>query len=269
LLQIRLNLRYTCILEYMKIVISPAKTLDYTSKVPIENFTLPSFSLETEQLNAALRKQKPKQLSSLMEISAALAQLNFERNQIRTIEYSIENAKQAVFAFKGDVYLGLDAYSLDIALMGPMQEKLRILSGLYGLLRPLDLIQPYRLEMGTTLKVGRKPNLYKFWDNKITDALSAEMQIDEPLLNLASNEYFSVINSKRLQRAICSPVFKDFVNGKWQVVSFHAKKARGMMLRFVLENQIDKIEDLVAFDSAGYAFENAESSLYAPVFKRA
>jgi cytoplasmic iron level regulating protein YaaA (DUF328/UPF0246 family) len=254
--------------KLMKIVISPAKTLDYQSQVPTKDYTLPIFGKETAELNEVLKKKTPKNLSDLMSISAALAQLNHERNLVRTEEYTTENARQAVYAFKGDVYLGLEADTLKPEQISQMQEKLRILSGLYGLLKPLDLIQPYRLEMGTALKVGRKPNLYKYWDNKITEALNAELTADQPLINLASQEYFGAVNPDLLGSPIITPVFKDFVNGKLKIVSFYAKKARGMMVRYILDKDIQDAEYLKTFNYGNYEFDTKASSEKEFVFVR-
>lgn len=252
----------------MKIVISPAKTLDYETPLQIQDYTLPIFTEETEKLNAALKKQTPKKLSNLMSISAALADLNYERNQTRTTDYTTENTRQAVFAFKGDVYVGLDAYSLSINQVFQLQEKLRILSGLYGLLKPLDLMQPYRLEMGTKLKIGRKENLYQFWDNKITNALNEELKDGETFVNLASNEYFNSVKTDLLKSPVITPVFKDFVNGKLKVVSFHAKKARGMMVRYIIDKKLEKAEDLKTFNYGNYEFDDKQSSETELVFVR-
>jgi cytoplasmic iron level regulating protein YaaA (DUF328/UPF0246 family) len=252
----------------MKIVISPAKTLDYESPLPTSTYTLPQFNEETEKLNAALRRQSVKKLEGLMSISKALAQLNRERNQTRTNEYTTENARQAVFAFKGDVYLGLDAYTLNDAQIEQMQDKLRILSGLYGLLKPLDLIQPYRLEMGTQLKVGRRENLYKFWDKKITLALNAELSEGETFVNLASQEYFGAVKPNLLKTQVITPIFKDWVNGNLKVVSFHAKKARGMMVRYILDNNLELAEDLKAFNYGNYEFDVKTSTDTELVFVR-
>lgn len=252
----------------MKIVISPAKTLDYKSQVPTEEYTLPIFGKETAELNDVLKKKSPKKLSDLMHISAALAQLNHERNLERTEDYTTENARQAIFAFKGDVYLGLEAYTLAPGQITQMQSKLRILSGLYGLLKPLDLIQPYRLEMGTALKIGRKPNLYKYWDTKITETLKTELAPNEPLVNLASQEYFGAVKPELLQSPIITPVFKDFVNGKLQIVSFYAKKARGMMVRYILDKDIQDTEYLKTFNYGNYEFDVKASSEKEFVFVR-
>ncbi len=252
----------------MKIVISPAKTLDYESPLPTLDYSIPAFLNETEKINASLKKQSPKKLASLMDISAALASLNYERNQSRVAEYTLENARQAVFAFKGEVYLGLDAYTLLPEQILQLNKKLRILSGLYGLLKPLDLVQPYRLEMGTSLKIGRRDNLYKFWDTKITKALNEQLEPNEPFINLASNEYFSVIKPALLKVPVITPIFKDTVNGVQKVVSFHAKKARGMMVRFIIDNNIENAEDLKAFDYGKYGFDVRNSTERELVFVR-
>ncbi len=252
----------------MKIVVSPAKTLDFESPLPVGTYTMPRFLKETEILNETLRKKSPKKLADLMSISRTLAELNFERNQTRVVDYSPENARQAVFAFKGDVYLGLDAYTLDPGQIEQLQGKLRILSGLYGLLKPLDLIQPYRLEMGTQLKVGRKPNLYKFWDKKITEALNEELADGEPLINLASQEYFGAVKPEHLKSEVITPHFKEYKEGEFKIISFFAKKARGLMTRFVIDKNIDQAEDLKTFNYEGYEFDSKLSGEKDWVFVR-
>jgi uncharacterized protein len=252
----------------MKIVISPAKSLDYESPLPTERFTQPDFLSYSENIQKTLKKKSAKSLSELMHISDNLARLNYQRNQEWQLPFTPQNARPALYAFKGTVYEGLDAYSLPIDKIDQIQNKLRILSGLYGLLKPLDLMKPYRLEMGTKLKLGSKENLYKFWGNTLTEALKLEMKTDEVLINLASNEYFRVLQPKVLQRTIVTPVFKDFSNGKLKVVAFFAKKARGMMLRYIIDNNIEKTEDLKAFDRAGYRFDANLSSDVQLVFTR-
>ncbi len=239
----------------MKIVISPAKTLDYQSPLPTEEHTSIAFPTETEVLNQVLSKKTPKKLADLMHISQALAVLNHERNQTRTNEYSLENARQAIFAFKGEVYLGLDAYSLRLEQINMAQNKLRILSGLYGILKPLDLIQPYRLEMGTSLKVGRKANLYQYWGDKIAQYLNQELNDGEDLINLASQEYFGAVDLKKLKHRVITPIFKDHSNGQLKVISFFAKKARGLMVRFALDKQIENPQDLKIFNYENYEFD--------------
>lgn len=252
----------------MKIVISPAKSLDYETKVPTTQFTEGVFLNEAEKLSTVLKKKSPKVLSKLMSISQNLGELNWQRNQDWALPFTIENAKQAVFAFKGDVYMGLDAYTLNREEIEQLQQKLRILSGQYGVLKPLDLMQPYRLEMGTKLKVGSKDNLYQFWDSKVTEALNSELEENEVVVNLASNEYFKVIKSKLLKSSIITPVFKDYKNGKLKIISFFAKKARGLMVRYIIDNNINSTEELKGFNYEGYAFNSNLSSEKELVFTR-
>ena len=239
----------------MKIVISPAKSLDFETKTPTSKYTEGIFLNEAEKLNGVLKKKTPKKLCELMSISPNLGELNWQRNQDWQLPFTQQNANQAVFAFKGDVYIGLDAYSLSEDKIDQLQNKLRILSGQYGLLKPLDLIQPYRLEMGTKLKIGRKDNLYQFWDSKITDELNTELEENEVFINLASNEYFKVIKPKLLKTPIITPVFKDYKNGKLKIISFFAKKARGLMVRYIIDNNIESAEGLKGFNLEGYAFD--------------
>lgn len=252
----------------MKIVISPAKSLDFETKIPTTQFTQGIFLDEASKLNTVLKKKSPKQLSSLMSISDKLGELNWERNQNWQLPFSTENARQAVFAFKGDVYIGLDAYTLSSEKINQLQQKLRILSGQYGLLKPLDLIQPYRLEMGTKLKVGSKSNLYEYWNSKITNALNTELIEGEVLVNLASNEYFKAVKPKLLKVPIITPIFKDYKNGKLKMISFFAKKARGLMVRYIVDNNIEKTEDLKGFNYEGYAFDANLSTNKELVFTR-
>ena len=252
----------------MKIVISPAKSLDFETKVPTTEFSEGIFLNEAEKLNGVLKKKSPKKLSQLMHISDKLGELNWQRNQDCKLPFSLDNAKQAVFAFKGDVYIGLDAYTLSLEQISQLQDKLRILSGQYGLLKPLDLMQPYRLEMGTKLKVGGKDNLYQYWDKKITNALNEELNKDEVFVNLASNEYFKAVNPKLLKVPVITPVFKDYKNGKLKIISFFAKKARGLMVRYIIDNSIEKAEDLKGFNYEGYAFDANLSSENELVFTR-
>lgn len=252
----------------MKIVISPAKSLDYDTKVPTTKFTEGIFLNEAEKLNGVLKKKTPKKLSELMSISHNLGELNWQRNQDWQLPFTLQNARQAVFAFKGDVYIGLDAYSLSRDKIDQLQHKLRILSGQYGLLKPLDLMQPYRLEMGTKLKVGKKENLYQYWDTKVTDALNLELEDGEALVNLASNEYFKVIKPKLLKVPIITPVFKDYKDGKLKIISFFAKKARGLMVRYIIDNNIETAEGLKGFNLEAYAFDSSLSSENELVFTR-
>jgi hypothetical protein len=238
----------------MKIVISPAKSLDFESKLPTNEFSQPCFLKEAEQLNKVLSKKKPKALSQLMGISANLAELNWERNQQFSVPFTAANARPAIYAFNGDVYQGLDAYSLPMDKLESMQQKLRILSGLYGVLKPLDLMQPYRLEMGTQLKIGRKKNLYEFWKKQITEYLNSELQDKELFLNLASNEYFNAVDEKKLKVTVVTPIFKDWKNDNLKIISFFAKKARGTMVRYILDTDAKTLEDVKAFDRDGYLF---------------
>ena len=238
----------------MKIVISPAKSLDFERELPTSSYTQPLFMAEAERLNKVLAKKKPKALSALMSISENLAELNWQRNQDFSTPFSSENARPAVFAFNGDVYQGLDAYSLPEEKWGSIQETLRILSGLYGILRPFDLIQPYRLEMGTALKVGRKKNLYEFWKKTLTDHLNEELQDGELFINLASNEYFSAVDAKNLKVPVITPIFKDWKNDTLKVISFFAKKARGSMVRYILDTNAQTFDDLKAFNYDDYQF---------------
>jgi cytoplasmic iron level regulating protein YaaA (DUF328/UPF0246 family) len=254
----------------MLLVISPAKTLDFDSPVRIRKATQPDFLEDSARLVDNLRHLTPDQLSTLMDISPALGELNHDRFNAWHTPFDKHNARQALFAFKGDVYLGLDAPALSATDVTYAQEHLRILSGLYGLLRPLDLIQPYRLEMGTTFKALGSTSLYDFWGERVTAALN-ELLLKErhPLLvNLASVEYYKVVREKQLQGRVISPVFKDFSNGQYKIVSFFAKKARGLMSAWILRNRLKKPEDLLAFDVDGYCYSAKDSTADSPVFLR-
>ncbi len=252
----------------MKIVVSPAKSLDFETAVPTTDFTQGQFLKEAAQLNAVLKKKKPAELSKLMSISDKLGELNYQRNQAWQLPFELSNARQAVFAFKGDVYQGLDAYTLDTDKINKLQEKLRILSGQYGILKPLDLIQPYRLEMGTKLKFKSYKNLYDFWGESISSYLNSEMEDGELFVNLASNEYFKVVKPKLLKNEIITPVFKDYKNGNLKVISFFAKKARGLMVRYIIDNDIDTVEGIKNFDVDGYVFDANLSTEKELIFTR-
>lgn len=238
----------------MKIVISPAKSLDFETAIPVKEHSQPHFLEFSERLNKVLLKKRPKALSRLMGISDNLAQLNWQRNQDFSIPFTLENARPAVYAFNGDVYQGLDAYSISQPKMEQLQATLRILSGLYGILKPLDLIQPYRLEMGTALKVGRKKNLYEFWKKELTAYLNSELQDDELFVNLASNEYFGAVDAKALKVPVITPVFKDWKNDKLKVISFFAKKARGSMVRYILDTDAKTLADIKGFNYDDYLY---------------
>ncbi|WP_405267420.1 peroxide stress protein YaaA [Cellulophaga sp. Ld12] len=238
----------------MKIVISPAKSLDFETELPTAAYTSPVFLEQSKKLNSVLKKKKPKDLSDLMHISDKLAQLNWDRNQNFSLPFTPENARPAVFAFSGDVYQGLDAYSLKETKIAELQNQLRILSGLYGVLKPLDLMQAYRLEMGTSLKVGKAKNLYEFWKKDITASLNSELEEGELFVNLASNEYFSAVDEKNLKVPVIAPIFKDWKNDKLKIISFYAKKARGAMVRYIVDEKVNSLEELRGFNLDGYLF---------------
>jgi len=252
----------------MKIIISPAKSLDFESKVPTSLHTQPRFLEQAEKLNKKLKTLSRKKLSDLMKISDDLAALNYERNQTWQTPFTKENSKQAIYAFTGAVFQGIDVQTLSEEKIPLLQENLRILSGLYGLLKPLDLIQPYRLEMGTRLKVGTKDNLYKFWDDTVAKALNDELADDELLVNLASTEYFKVIPKKVLKVDMITPVFKDFKNGEYKTIMTYAKMARGYMVRYIIENNVKTIEDLKGFNVEKYRFSEELSKGNELVFTR-
>jgi len=258
------------IYRIMKILLSPAKSLNYEEHLPTKKFTTPQFIQQSQEVNSALKNLSVKDLRDLMAISEKLATLNFERNQNRAYQLSqlSENARQAIFAFNGDVYDGIDAYSLSTKSINYLQKNLRILSGLYGALKPLDLIEPYRLEMGTKLPINDHKNLYEFWKQTVTNALLAELSAKEVIVNLASNEYFKVIDAKAIPNTIITPDFKDFKNGKLKTISFFAKKARGQMTRFMADHNITKIEDIKQFDQGGYQYDEQLSTENKWVFTR-
>ncbi|MEX0965345.1 MAG: peroxide stress protein YaaA [Pseudohongiellaceae bacterium] len=254
----------------MLIVVSPAKSLDFTSKARTRKFTEPQYLEESAELVDKLQQLSPDDFSELMHISPALAELNHERYANWHTPFDLNNAKQALFAFKGDVYIGLEAERFSSADLNFAQKHLRILSGLYGLLRPLDLMQAYRLEMGSRLKNSRGNNLYEFWDGKLTENLNELLEQEKKpvLLNLASKEYFSAIKPSTLNAQIISPVFKDYSNGKYKILSFFAKKARGAMAAYVIQNRIKNPNKLKEFDVDGYRYCDEESTRSQPVFLR-
>ena len=240
----------------MIIVISPAKSLDFDPKTNTEQYTQPLFLNEAAKINAYLKKLKPSDLMRIQSISAKLAQLNAERNLKWEQPFTTGNAKQAILAFNGDVYEGMNAVAFTEEQLGIAQEKIRILSGLYGLLRPLDLIQPYRLEMGTKISFGSYRDLYHFWQKKITTAIHQELKTSGTvLINLASQEYFKAIDRSKIKTAVITPVFLDNKDGQYKIISFFAKKARGLMCRFMITNHISDHEDLKAFDLEGYSLQ--------------
>jgi len=254
----------------MHIIISPAKSLDYETQAPQVNHSEIRFPSEASNVVKALKRLKPEELSSLMKISSALAQLNHHRFQVWSHPFEQNQVKAALFAFKGEVYTGIDAYSLSAKEIEFANSKLRMLSGLYGLLRPLDAIMPYRLEMGTKLSIGSHKNLYNFWGDAITKLLLEDMDKanSDTLVNLASNEYFKAVNKKIFAKRIVTPVFKDWKNEEYKVISFYAKKARGLMTRFIIQNEISNADDLIAFTEGGYYYSASLSSADQPVFVR-
>jgi len=252
----------------MKILISPAKTLDLTSKPNNSNFSLPEMLNDSQELINTIKPYTPADIATLMKLSDKLAALNVSRYQEWQKEHTPSNSRPAVYTFMGDVYTGLDAYSLNDVDMNYAQDSLRILSGLYGLLKPLDLMQAYRLEMGTKLSNGRGSNLYQFWGDLIVDKINDSLQEDELLVNLASNEYFKAVNKKKLKSTLITPNFLDEKNGQFKVISFYAKKARGLMTRYLIENRCRTLEEIKAFDLAGYRYDSQQSTDMAPVFIR-
>lgn len=252
----------------MKIIISPAKSLDFESKVPTDIYTQPRFLKQSEKLSKKLKTISKKKLSELMKISDDLAALNYDRNQSWETPFTKENAKQAIYSFTGAVFQGIDVNSLSDHKVPVLQERLRILSGLYGLLKPLDLIQPYRLEMGTKLTVGKTENLYKFWGDELANSLNEELKDDELLINLASTEYFKALPKKALKVPMITPVFKDLKNGEYKIVMTYAKKARGLMVRYIIENDVTTIEGLKGFNVDKYRFSESLSSETELIFTR-
>ena len=254
----------------MLMVISPAKTLDFETPPTTTKFTQPQYLDHSQELITQLRELTPSQISELMDLSDKLAGLNAARFGSWTPAFTPKNAKQALLAFKGDVYTGLDAETLNDADLDYAQQHLRMLSGLYGLLRPLDLMQPYRLEMGTKLANARGKDLYAFWGNRISEWLNEALaeQGDDVLLNLASNEYFSAVKRPALKARIIDTEFRDQKNGQHKIISFYAKKARGMMSRFVIAERIDNPEHLKQFDMQGYRFSKELSNADKLVFLR-
>ncbi|MBL4868966.1 MAG: peroxide stress protein YaaA [Pseudomonadales bacterium] len=254
----------------MLLLISPAKTLDFETKAKTDIYTEPSFLKDTKLLIKDLKKLSSQDLTKLMGISETLADLNSQRFKDWKAPFTQDNAKQALLAFKGDVYTGLDAESFKANDFKFAQKHLRILSGLYGVLRPLDLIQPYRLEMGTKFANARGQNLYGFWDNKVTETLNNDLKSlkSESVINLASNEYFKVVKPKLLQAEVFTPVFKDYKNGEYKMISFFAKKARGLMSAYAIKNRITDPKGLLSFDLQGYGYSKKLSTEKEFVFTR-
>lgn len=253
----------------MKIVVSPAKSLDYESKLPTTRGTQPAFLETTAKINRKMSRMTKNEISELMSISDKLADLNYTRYQEFEEEHNKKNSRPAMYAFAGDVYTGLDAYTIPTDKLDRLQDSLRILSGLYGVLKPLDLMQPYRLEMGTSVGIERMNNLYEVWQPKVTELLNDEMEEGELFINLASNEYFKAVDTKKLKAEVIAPVFKDFKNGKLKIISFFAKKARGAMVRYILDKDVKNLEELKGFDYMDYRFsEEHTEKENEPVFIR-
>ena len=254
----------------MFFVLSPAKNLNEKDPSPVSSFTLPDLLPEAEILMQELHQLAPQQIAELMHVSDKIALLNAERNAAWHTPFTPENAKQAVFMFNGDVYEGIAADTLKPEQIDYLQQHVRLLSGLYGVLRPLDLMQPYRLEMGIAFANTRGKNLYEFWGDKITDLLNQTLkQADsDVLINLASQEYFKSVNTKKLNARLITPIFKDEKNGKYKIISFYAKRARGLMVRYAAEHGITEPEMLKNFDYEGYSFNEAASNEAEWVFMR-
>jgi cytoplasmic iron level regulating protein YaaA (DUF328/UPF0246 family) len=254
----------------MLFLLSPAKTLDYDSPLPELPHTLPAFAADSARLIEVLRRKSPQQLATLMDISDPLAALNVARYQAWSAKFTARNSRQAVLAFDGDVYDGLQARELAPGDLDWAQQHLRILSGLYGVLRPLDRMQPYRLEMGTALKVGAAANLYQYWGSRIAEFLNAELAADKTpvVINLASQEYFRSVDRKALKARVIECVFEEWKPGGWKVISFPAKKARGLMARYAIMHRVETPRKLENFNLGGYAFDPAASQPERLVFRR-
>ena len=252
-------------------VVSPAKTLDYETEAPSVGYSVSEHLAESRKLMQELKVLGPEDLSSMMGLSEKLADLNFERNMNWKGDTDLrETSRQAIYAFKGDVYTGLDAGSLNKKQIKFLDNHLRILSGLYGILKPLDLMEPYRLEMGTKFKNAKVKDLYEFWGKKIAASLAKALEShkNRSILNLASVEYFSSVQLSELKLPVFSPVFKDYKNGKYKIISFYAKKARGLMARYIALNHIDKPEAILGFNLEGYSYSKQDSGQFSPVFLR-
>ena len=252
----------------MKILLSPAKSLDFKSSLPTESYSEPCFLNEANLINSILKVKKPAEISKLMHISTSLSELNYERYQQWSSIPNKENSRQAIYAFSGDVYKGIDSYTIKNDKIDFMQNNVRILSGHYGLLKPLDLIQPHRLEMGTKMSFKSYRNLYEYWKKQVSSELSKELYNNEPVLNLASNEYFKVIDSKVIDSPIFSVNFKQYRDGNYKTIAIYSKKARGLMTRYIIENKIIKIDDIKLFNYDGYIYDQSLSNEKSFVFTR-
>lgn len=252
----------------MLMIVSPAKKLDFESNPPLNKFNQPDFLDVSKQLIKDLKVLKKSDLRKLMSISDNLAELNLKRYNDFKTPFSLKNAKQAIFAFKGDTYQGLNVESLNKKDLDYADKHLRILSGLYGILRPLDLMQAYRLEMGTNFGIGENKNLYEVWKEKNTQKINDDLKGNKALINLASKEYFSSVDFNKIDKPIITPVFKEDKNGKLKIISFNAKRARGMMANFIIKNRITDIEKIKEFNIDKYKFDKSLSSESEFVFRR-
>lgn len=253
----------------MKLIVSPAKSLNQEDQLPTDQYSKPVFEDLAAQVNRKLARMSKDEIADLMSISDKLADLNYGRYQDFEDQHTPENSRPAIYMFDGDVYTGIDAYSIPDNKIDSLQDSLRILSGMYGILRPLDLIQPYRLEMGTKLAIESNDDLYELWQDKVTAQLNSELKEDEFLVNLASQEYFKAVDSKKLKAEVISPVFKDFKNGKLKIISFYAKKARGLMVRYILDHDVKTLEGIKGFNYEDYNFsEEYTEKENEPVFIR-
>lgn len=252
----------------MKLVLSPAKSLNFESDLPTSDFSEACFLNEAKRLNTLLKVKSPKALSSLMKISAALGTLNYNRNQEWSLPFTPDNSRPSIYAFSGDVYKGIDAYTIPDEKIEKLQSSVRILSGLYGVLKPLDLVQPYRLEMGTKFPVGKHKNLYEYWRTKVTKALNDELQEDELFLNLASVEYFKTIDVKALKVPVINITFLQYKEGKYKNIAIFSKGARGLMTRYIIDTDAKSIDDIKGFNYDNYGFDSNQSTQNNLVFTR-
>ena len=253
----------------MKLIVSPAKSLNENDKLPTHRHTTPIFEDLAAQINRKLSRMTKDEIGELMSISDKLADLNYGRYQDFKESHTLQNSRPAIYMFDGDVYSGINAYTIPEDKIDTLQKSLRILSGMYGILRPLDLMQPYRLEMGTKLSIEQDEDLYAVWKEKVTKQLNSEMTEGELLVNLASQEYFKAVDTKTLKAKLISPVFKDFKNGKLKIISFYAKKARGSMVRYILDKDVETLEGIKGFNYDNYHFsEEYTEKEDEPVFIR-
>jgi cytoplasmic iron level regulating protein YaaA (DUF328/UPF0246 family) len=252
----------------MKVIVSPAKKLDFETECSSSLQSEPSFLTKTNVLAAELKKLQANDIGRLMKLSLNLSELNFKRFQNFSKLAKPSTSKQAAFAFNGDTYTGLDVNSFSATEIKTAQKKLRILSGLYGILKPMDLIQPYRLEMGTRFKFDNYKNLYEYWKEDITGFLNKEMKKDEVLINCASTEYFGAVDTQALKARVITPVFKELRNGELKIISFSAKRARGMMAKYIIQNNLSTPEEIKSFAEDNYVFSKKHSTEYELVFVR-